>query len=143
MTTFRSMGFAVLLAPAVLAACASSDPQTSGVRNEVNACATQGATYLLHMVQRAGGTCGNPPDRVVNLDDPAITNVFCAAVTQANCVARGTDCVESSDGCTSTYTYKTTFAADGASATSLHSVSMRCSDGSSCSSTYDTTMTRQ
>lgn len=125
--------------------CSSDDSSggSSGVPNEVNACATKGATYLVHQEERPGGTCGAIPDQIVNIDDPSITAFTCESVTQENCVARGTACKTHEKGCDVTNTYMTTFAADGSSAESVETYNISCSDGSYCTSTYDAAMTRQ
>jgi hypothetical protein len=115
----------------------------AGVRNQVNACATKGATYLAKTVEHAGGTCGPIPDEITNTDDPAITAAICTSVTQENCVGRGTACKSSAKGCETSLTYMTTFKADGSSATGTGTMTVTCSDGSFCKSTYDYTMTRK
>jgi hypothetical protein len=132
----------VLLAAAL--GCSSDDSGGSSgeVRNQVNACATKGATYLQQCVEHAGGTCGPLSDQVINIDDPAITASVCASVTQQNCVARGTACKVSENGCEVTASYMTTFKADGSSATSSSSITIKCNDGSWCNSAYDCKMTR-
>lgn len=116
---------------------------SAGVPNQLNECATKGATYFAHHEERPGGTCGQVPDQVVNTDDPGITASTCASVTQENCVARGTSCKSFEKGCEITLTYMTKFTADGSSATSVGTYNISCSDGSYCTSTYDVTMTRQ
>ncbi len=139
----RHMLVVVLLA--VTLGCSSDDSGGSSgqVRNQVNACATKGASYLQQCVEHAGGTCGQMPDQIINIDDPAITACWCAAVTQGDCVERGTACKSSQNGCDTTTTYMTTFTADGSSATSTSTITVKCNDGSSCTSTYDCKMTRK
>jgi hypothetical protein len=127
------------------AGCSSDDSSeaSSGVQNEVNACATKGSTYLSQYVEHAGGTCGPIADEIINIDDPAITAATCASVTQENCVGRGTACKSSGNGCSQSLSYMTTFASDGSSAASVMTIKVSCADGSHCTSTYDATMTRQ
>ena len=130
---------------ATLLGCSAADDGDSkpdGVRNQINDCATRGASYLNTFQEHSGGTCGPIPDRVVNIDDPAITASTCSSVTQENCVARATACKYSDGGCDFTETYMTTFAQDGSSAAATASIWIECSDGSYCSSTYDVTMRR-
>jgi len=136
------VGFAV--------AC-GSDPDTTnperGVPNQVNECATPGATYLFSCTERAHGTCGPMTDRVINIDDPRITAIRCDSVSQKDCVAQASGCIEivevQGGTCELKNTYHTTFEKDGSSAKAVQTFWIKCSDKTSCSSSYDCTMTRQ
>lgn len=130
-----------------VAACSDDAGDEPGVPNEVNECATPHATYLQSCSERASGTCGPIQDVLVNIDDPAITSPRCDSITQENCIARASNCRTQHDvdgyTCNRKETYVTTFQPDGSSATAISTIWIECNEGSSCSSTYDCTLTRQ
>jgi hypothetical protein len=111
---------------------------------EANPCATPGATYLFHLVEHPGGTCGPVPDEIVNVDSDGTTStsVSCDDITQDGCTARNTGCMSSMNGVDCSVTTDVTFAKDGSGATGLETAT--CSNSSaSCTSTYDVTATRR
>jgi hypothetical protein len=128
---------------AVLVACSSTPaPQAK----PANPCATVGATYEVSFVEQAGGTCGPVPSAIVNISPDGTVagsqSVSCATVTQEGCTAHDSGCTFAGNGTTCTGTTDVTFAADGSGATGLETIS--CSNASaSCTSTYNTTETRQ
>ena len=143
MTRIKCLVGTLFVAAVGCSASNDSEGGSPGVPNELNLCATEGATCLATYTELSGGNCGSISPQVLNTNDPSITSARCASVTQANCVAQGTACKSSSDGCNSKMTYKATFAEDGSSATSISTITVDCSDGSYCQSTYDVSMVRQ
>ncbi|MCA9597704.1 MAG: hypothetical protein KC776_30535 [Myxococcales bacterium] len=138
----RVLGFMLW---ALLVACSGGTDDGGGAAtNKANPCATPGATYLVHCSEQSGD-CGSIPDSVTNIgSDGTVANpIKCARIEQDGCTARDTDCKQSANGCNISSTFKTTFAQDGSSATSLNTISVTCSDGSFCTSTYACTLTRQ
>ncbi|HEX7603770.1 MAG TPA: hypothetical protein VF316_19260 [Polyangiaceae bacterium] len=133
------------LSLASLAACSSSAP-TPPPPTKVNACATPGKTYLSHFVEQAGGTCGPLADVLVTvnadgtLPGPAVS---CESRSEIGCRTQATACTTSAvNGLTCHVTSDLTYASDGSTAAGTETAS--CSGASStCTSTYQITVTRQ
>ncbi len=108
-----------------------------------NPCATPNATYFEHCAEESGD-CGAVPDQVVNVgpDGTIVSKVECATSTADGCIVRGSGCMVTSMGATTTTTYETTFAADGSSAMSIATLTVSVG-AQSCTSTYSCTLTRQ
>lgn len=139
----------ILFALGVLG-CGSSDstpkPTDAADAPRANPCATPGATYL-DTYETVSGTCGDIPANISNIGDdgtvPAAAGLTCSRVEQDGCRAHDTGCRLTQNGCTMNATTDVTFSDDGATATGLISLSISCSDGSSCSGTYQITSQRQ
>ena len=131
-----------VLALLVVSGC--GDEEESGiVVSGLNPCATRGATYLVHYSE-VSGNCGYLPDEILNTSpDGSTVSITCDEVTQTGCTARDTNCRMSSGGCNQTFTFETTFTKDGSSASGIMTISLDCSDGSGCKSTYTYTYDRQ
>lgn len=140
----------VILLAAILAiaACSSKDKEDTGPgTTEANPCATPGATYLTTYTT-VSGNCGDIPDNVSNINnDGTITTdsqTSCDKVEQDGCRAHNTGCRSKADnGCDVKNTFTTTFEDDGSSASGISTVTVSCPGGSSCSGTYEYTMTRR
>ena len=139
----RAMHVAVLAAS--LVSC-GGDPDPAPEEALANPCATPGATYF-QTFTTISGDCGDIPAQIVNIGNdgtvPAAEGVSCQKVEQDGCRAHNTGCSVTMDGCTTTATTDVTFADDGSSATGMESVTIRCTDGSSCSGTYEVAMERR
>lgn len=129
----------------ILIGCSSEDDaDDSTTTNKANPCATPGASYLWHCTEQSGD-CGPTTDEVINVssDGTLAQSITCAKFEQDGCTGRGTDCKQSTNGCTILTTFQTTFLADGSSADNVMTATIDCDDGSHCKSTYQCTYTRQ
>lgn len=133
------------LGPACLLIGCSSAPDPTPP-TKANGCATPGATYLSHFVEQSGGTCGPLADVLVTvskegtLPGPAVS---CQTRTETGCTTLATNCTTSAvNGLTCHVTSDVTYASDGRSGSGTETAS--CSGASTtCSSTYQITITRQ
>jgi hypothetical protein len=145
MTRTASIG---LLASLLLLGCASSsDDDDNGDTGFVkaNPCATPGATYL-ESFTTVSGDCGDVPAQIINIGNdgtvPA-SGLTCQKLEQDGCRAHDTGCQSTVNGCTGKVTTDVTFADDGATASGLLSMTVSCSDGSTCAGTYEVSAERQ
>ena len=130
----------IILPVAIAAVACSSASSSAPPSTKANPCATPGATYLLHFVEQANGTCGPVSDQIINVAKDGTlsgsgTASSCAMTAQDGCTARNTDCMSTTNGVTCDVTSDVTFAKDGGAASGLETVT--CMSGSSsCMSTY-------
>ena len=137
----KSFGMLVLFG-VITIGCSSSD--SGGITvNQLNPCATRGATYLFHC-KTISGNCGEASDSIINTaSDGSDTPMVCERAEQDGCTARDTNCKSTENGCTGTETFETTFTSDGSSASTTETLSISCDNGSKCYGTYQCTYTRQ
>jgi hypothetical protein len=110
---------------------------------EGNPCATPGATYLFHFVERRGGTCGPAAEATdrAEADGTLSSSAVCDDVEHDACTERDTGCRTSNHGADCTFTTDVTFTKDGSGASGLQTAT--CSNALVCTSTYDVTVTRR
>jgi hypothetical protein len=139
--------FAVLACLTV--ACGGNDSSkqaTNPPAPKANPCATPGATYL-NTYTTVSGDCGDIASDITNIGDdgtvPAAMGVTCKSYEQDGCRAHNTGCSTTQGKCTLTATTDVTFSDDGSTASGLFSAAIVCTDGSSCSGTYQIMSVRQ
>ena len=143
MRAFRQIG--ATLGTLCLVAC-SSEASTPSATTKANPCATPGATYLSHFVEQSGGTCGPLADVLVTVNkDGTVTGppVSCQDRTETGCRTQTTDCTTTSiKGLTCHFTTDVTYTSDGSSGAGSEVGS--CAGGAStCTSSYQVTVTRR
>jgi hypothetical protein len=134
----------LLLIASLVLACSSNKPDDEPVPS-ANLCATPGSTYLSSLTLQSGNCPADIPDTVVNITEdgtvPQGEGIVCASLEQDGCTGRGSSCVYKNEGCTNTYSFKTTFTDDGASADGIVTMNIRC-PSESCIGTYLSHYTR-
>ena len=100
----------ILFAAFIIGCSSSSDSSGGTTVNQLNPCATRGATYLFHC-KTISGNCGTIPDSIVNTNsDGSTTPLVCDHSEQDGCTARNTNCkIPESNGCGGTETFEATF----------------------------------
>jgi hypothetical protein len=133
------------LAPLLIVAGCSSSSSAGPTDDLANQCASKGATYLQSFTETSG-TCGPLSSIVVKINSDGTfyvaSPVHCTSVEQDGCTTSETDCQATVDGVTGTFTFDTTFAADGSEGTGVETYTLT-NGSSTCMSTYDVTFTKQ
>lgn len=132
------------LAVAALGACSSTT--TGSGEGASSSCVKPSSSYVVHLVEKSGGTCGAIPDAVVNTNasgdfeaQPGCTG----SRTVNGCDVLLTDYVcTTSNGVSTKTTGEIKWASDGASGEGTVQISISAA-GKSCTSSYVVTYTRQ
>lgn len=141
----RSLG-SLALAVAALASCSSTT--TGSGEGASSACVKPSSSYVVHFVEKSGGTCGAIPDAVVNTTasgefeaQPGCTG----SRTVDGCDVLLTDYVcTASNGVVTKTTGEVKWASDGASGEGTVQISVTGAGiAKSCTSSYVVTYTRQ
>jgi hypothetical protein len=140
-----------VLAGVLLVAC-GSDAGTPGTDFTCDSSQDRSGVYLVHSVERPGGTCGALTDGLTRFDggmavqqsDTQCEALVPTTVTDSGCTFANSLRCAGTDGSVSDVTGTTTqLDASGAKLDGIFSETVTLADGYSCSSTYDVTYTRQ
>ena len=135
----------------VIVACSGNNSTPNQPETiQANTCATSGASYV-GVWTDTSGNCGQVPNSVVNISPSGAISlpdtVTCQSVNTEGCTTQENNCSYTASvtggTCTINYTSTSTFSADGSSASAMASLTMECSDGSSCEGSYSLAYTRQ
>lgn len=151
--TVSSMGKTFMTAGLLLAmGCGGNDGATPGTDFTCDPATDRNGTYLVHLVERPGGSCGELPDTLGRIDggmpvqgpSQQCSPVAPSKFSQGNCKLENVFRCTSSDGSVVDATAVTTqLDADGAKLSGIYSASATRPGGASCTSSYDVTYTRQ
>jgi hypothetical protein len=135
---------------AIIIAAGCSSPSSSTGTGGGTVCAPQIGSYLVHFVERTGGTCGAVPDRIAAFNEgPNAMSMLAPGCTgqdqeSSTCIETlSVMCFDPMSGITSNISGDLHFSADASTGHGVWQVDIRDKAGMSCSSIYDLTVTRQ
>ena len=129
----------------VVAGCSSTTSGTGANGKDVP-CVSPSSSYVVHFVEKSGGTCGPIQDEVVNTtaDGGFQAQPGCSGTRTVNgCKVLLTDYTCTNAGVTSKTTGEVTWSDDGKSGSGTVQISIAKNGATSCTSSYEVTYTRQ